>query len=308
MVPEPAAASVSAEGGPSTKPGPLWVGTAGFSYPDWIGPVWGGVPAARPGRGAREHPLERLSTWVDLLEVNVSHYRIPAPGTAQAWLRHTAARPGFRFTAKVWRGFTHGPERPSVADLAAMRAFLAALASDGRLLAALAQFPPSFRRGERELAYVLRLADHFEGVALACEFRHPGWDREDVLAALRARGIAWVAPDFPAGPRAAPVGAHVTSDLAYVRFHGRSAAWNEPGAGRDRKYDHLYSPEELAPWTSRIEDMRRSAARTVVVFNNHYSGKALVNALEWKAADTGERVEVPASLVEAYPRLARIAR
>jgi uncharacterized protein YecE (DUF72 family) len=297
--------SVSTEAGPSTKPGPLWVGTAGFSYPDWVGPVYGGVPAAR---GAAPHPLERLSAWVDLLEVNVSHYRIPAPRTAEAWLRHTAARPGFRFTAKVWRGFTHGPERPSVSDLAAMRAFLAALGGDGRLLCALAQFPPSFRRGERELAYVLRLAGHFEGVPLACEFRHPGWEEEDVLRALAANAIAWVVPDFPAGPRAAPVGPHVTSDIAYVRFHGRSAAWNEPGAGRDRKYDHLYAPEDLAPWMSRIEDMRRSASRTVVVFNNHYSGKALVNALEWKAAETGERVEVPESLRHAYPRLDRIAR
>jgi uncharacterized protein YecE (DUF72 family) len=245
---------------------------------------------------------------VDLLEVNVSHYRIPEPRTAETWLRRTAARPGFRFTAKVWRGFTHGPEKPSALDLAAMRAFFAALASDGRFLAALAQFPPSFRRGERELGYVLRLADHFEAFPLACEFRHPGWDHADVLGSLAARGIAWVVPDFPAGPRAAPVGAHVTSDLAYVRFHGRSAAWNRPGAGRDEKYDHLYDAQELAPWRDRIEEMRRLAARTVVVFNNHYSGKALVNALEWKAADAGERVEVPPSLVAAFPRLERIAR
>jgi uncharacterized protein YecE (DUF72 family) len=305
MSPGEGSQSVSTEGGPSTKPGPLWVGTAGFSYPDWNGPVYGGVPAAR-SRGT--HPLERLSAWVDLLEVNVSHYRIPSPGTAESWLRHTAARPGFRFTAKVWRGFTHGPEKPSTGDLAAMRAFFAALASDGRLLGALAQFPPSFRRGERELAYVLRLADHFEGVPLACEFRHSGWDDGDVLRALASRGIAWVAPDFPAGPRGAPVGPHVTADLAYVRFHGRSASWNEPGAGRDRKYDHLYAPEELATWLSRIEDMRGRAQRTVVVFNNHYSGKALVNALEWKAAESGDRVDVPASLLLAYPRLERIAR
>jgi uncharacterized protein YecE (DUF72 family) len=245
---------------------------------------------------------------VDLLEVNVSHYRIPPPSTAEAWLRHTVARPEFRFTAKVWRGFTHGPEKPTTLDLEAMRAFLAALASDGRLLGALAQFPPSFRRGERELAYVLRLADHFAGVPLSCEFRHPGWDAQEVLDALASRRIAWVAPDFPAGTRGAPVGPHVTSDLAYVRFHGRSDAWHSPGAGRDRKYDHLYDASELAPWRARVEEMRRAAEKTVVVFNNHYSGKALVNALEWKAADTGERVEAPPSLVHAYPRLESVVR
>jgi uncharacterized protein YecE (DUF72 family) len=244
---------------------------------------------------------------VDLLEVNVSHYRVPAASTAEAWLRHVAPFRDFRFTAKLWRGFTHGPERPSVSDLGAMRAFLAALGGDGRLLAALAQFPPSFRRGERELAYVLRLADHFEGVPLACEFRRDEWDDDAVLAALSSRGISWVVPDFPAGPRSAPVGVHRTSDLLYLRLHGRSAAWHEPGVGRDRRYDHLYAPEDLRLWRARIAEARAAASNTVVVFNNHYSGKALVNALEWKAQETGGRVEVPASLVEAYPRLARIA-
>src|SRR5262245_46692951 len=211
MGPNEGAESVSADAGPSTKPGPLWVGTAGFSYPDWERPVYGGVPARR------SHPLARLAAWVDLLEVNVSHYRIPPPGTAASWLRLTADRPGFRFTAKVWRGFTHGPEHPTTSDLAAMRDFFAALASDGRFLGALAQFPPSFRDGERERAYVLRLADHFEGFPLAVEFRRAGWDREDFLQALSSRGIAWVCADLPAGSGADAPRALVTSDLSYVR-------------------------------------------------------------------------------------------
>ncbi len=308
MVPAAGSDRLAAATAPSTKTGPLegghplWVGTAGFSYPDWIGPVYGGAP----GKGG--DALRRLSSWVDLLEANVSHYRIPPPATAAGWLRATADRPAFRFTAKLWRGFTHGPERPTVRDLAAMRDFLSALASDGRFVAALAQFPPSFRFGERERDYVARLADHFSGTRVAVEFRHASWDREDVRAALAERSIAWVSADLPQGAQGVVGRAAATTDLVYLRLHGRSPGWFERGVGRDRRYDWLYSPEELRPWMERIDRLREGAAVTVVVFNNHYSGKALVNALEWKAASLGTRVEVPPSLVAAYPRLAEIAR
>jgi uncharacterized protein YecE (DUF72 family) len=294
--------SVAGSPPPSTKPGTLHVGTAGFSYPDWAGPVWGGRAPAGP------QALAALSGWVDLLEVNVSHYRIPAVSTAASWLEAVAPRGDFRFTAKVWKGFTHGPERPTHKDLADLLAFFAALAADGRLLAALAQFPPSFRATPRREAYVHRLKDHLAPHPLAVEFRDASWDTDEVRAGLAERGIAWVAADLPPGPRAIVPRPVATAPLAYVRLHGRSPAWYLPGAGRDRKYDHLYDAAELLPWLDRIERLRERAARVVVVTNNHYAGKALANALEIKAAAEGGAVEVPAALLAAYPRLAAVAR
>jgi uncharacterized protein YecE (DUF72 family) len=99
-----------------------------------------------------------------------------------------------------------------------------------------------------------------------------------------------------------------TAPHAYVRHHGRSPAWYEPGVGRDRRYDHLYEAQELLPWVDRIQRLRERADRVVVVANNHYAGKALANALEIKAAVEGAPVAVPPPLLSAYPRLAAIAR
>ena len=294
--------SVAGSPPPSTKPGTLHVGTAGFSYPDWAGPVWGGRAPAGP------KALAALAGFVDLLEVNVSHYRIPTPANAASWLEATSPRADFRFTAKLWKGFTHGPERPTTEDLAAQLAFFAALASDGRFLGVLAQFPPSFRATPRREAYVHRLTDHLAPHPLAVEFRDVSWDTDEVRAGLAERGIAWVAADLPPGPRAIVPKPVATAPLAYVRLHGRSAAWYEPAAGRDRKYDHLYGAQELLPWLDRIERLRERAARVVVVANNHYAGKALANALEIKAAAEGSPVPVPAPLLAAYPHLASIAR
>ncbi len=287
----------------STKPGTLLVGTAGFHYPDWIGPVF--PPGA--GRAGRPHPLTLLSRWVDLLEVNVSFYRIPSPETASGWLARTAARPGFRFTAKLWRGFTHGPERATRGDLAAFLRFLRALEADGRLDAVLVQLPPSFRATSRTEAYVRRLSTHLEGRPLAVEPRDVSWDRAEVRASFAEAGIAWVAADLPQGPRSVPPGDHVTSPLAYLRLHGRSPAWYTPRVGRDARYDHLYGPEEVRAFAARIAELRRRAERVVVVANNHPSGKALVNALELRAAAGAAEVLAPASLLAAYPRLAESA-
>lgn len=280
---------------PSTNPG-VAVGTAGFSYPDWIGPVF--------PRGGTEPPLAALARWVDLLEVNVSHYRTPSPRVAQGWLAATAAWPSFRFTAKLHRGYTHGPAAPTRADHAAQRAFFDALAADGRLLAVLAQFPPSFRPGPRARAYVVRLADHVRPHPLAVEFRHDAWDADDVRDALAQAGIAWVVGDWTRGPGWIEPRDLVTAPLAYVRLHGHSPHWYRPGVGRDARYDYLYGPEELAAWQARIARLRRAAATVVVVANNHFGGQALANALELRAALRGAPVPAPASLVRAFPRLA----
>jgi uncharacterized protein YecE (DUF72 family) len=241
---------------------------------------------------------------VDLLEVNVSYYRIPPPRTAEAWRRATADRPEFRFTAKLWRGYTHGPDRPTRADHRAMLDFLASLGADGRLCAVLAQFPPSFRAGARTEAYVHRLATHFAGHRVAVEFRDASWGTAEVRAGLLASGLAWVVADLPPGPRALPVEDHVLGSLAYVRLHGRSEVWYRPGVGRDARYDYLYGPEELRAWEARIRALAERSAQTVVVANNHYSGKALANALELKSLLEGRPVPGPASLVAAFPRLA----
>jgi uncharacterized protein YecE (DUF72 family) len=276
--------------------GAVWVGTAGFSYPDWEGVV---VPRGRSARA-----LEHVAPLVRLVEANVSYYRIPPPGTALSWLRRTAAL-GTRFTAKLHRSFTHEEGEPPAADVAAMAAFLDALASDGRLLAVLAQIPPSRRASAAAEAHVHALAARFAPHRLAFEPRDVSWDRDDVREGLRERGIAWVVADSLPGPRTIAPADVTTAPLAYLRLHGRNADWFTPGVGRDTRYDHLYAEEDLVPWVGRVRRLREVAQDVVTVLNNHFAGKAVVNAVQLRFA-LGDPVEgVPRSLVAAYPALER---
>ena len=56
----------------------------------------------------------------------------------------------------------------------------------------------------------------------------------------------------------------------------------------------------------RVRIVSKEARETFVVTNNHYLGKAVVNALDIKALLTGGKVRGPAILTEKYPHLKEI--
>ena len=98
--------------------------------------------------------------------------------------------------------------------------------------------------------------------------------------------------------------AKTTSSVGYVRLHGRNYQnWFAENKKPSDRYDYLYSVEELKPWVERARTVASEAKETYVVTNNHYLGKAVVNALEITALFTGESVEVPTGMIEHYPRL-----
>ena len=96
----------------------------------------------------------------------------------------------------------------------------------------------------------------------------------------------------------------MTGSLFYARFHGRNQAdWFRKGAGRDARYDYLYSAEELAPWLGLIRSAARQNVRGIVIANNHYRGQAAVNAVEIRRALADAPVPAPPSRIRAHPRL-----
>ncbi len=68
-----------------------------------------------------------------------------------------------------------------------------------------------------------------------------------------------------------------------------------------RRYDYLYSADELAPWLDTVRRIAEQGADGYVIANNHFRGKAAVNALQIKAALEGAKVEVPAEPARRLP-------
>jgi uncharacterized protein YecE (DUF72 family) len=100
--------------------------------------------------------------------------------------------------------------------------------------------------------------------------------------------------------------AHVTSRVGYFRLHGRNYRdWFREGAGRDARYDYLYTKEEIGRLARLIHTVRQGAEETYAITNNHFRGQALVNAIEILEELDARPPAVPPRLAEAYPRLKR---
>ena len=285
------------------------IGTAGWSYEDWVGIVY----PKRPPRGFDR--LELLASLFDTNEINSTFYRIPPARMARDWAGRVAHNPRFAFTAKLYRGFTHERE----GGLAERTAFLEALeplAADDRLGCVLAQFPVSFHNTPDSRERLRRILEDFSLFPLAAEFRHRSWDEPDTLALLTDHRAAFVNIDQPWLGENLRATSHVTAPAAYYRFHGRNAAkWFGPDTSNEQRYNYLYSDRELEPWVSRIREAAarletpvsasgREASRGVyAILNNHFRGQAVANAIQLQNALTGTSPQAPETLRETYPAL-----
>ena len=114
--------------------------------------------------------------------------------------------------------------------------------------------------------------------------------------------------DQPLFQRSVKPSAVTTSATGYVRLHGRNyQSWFTENKFVGERYNYLYSVEELEPWLDRIKTVEHAALDTYVVTNNHYLGKAVVNAVEISSILKGKTVDAPSSLVERYPELREFA-
>jgi uncharacterized protein YecE (DUF72 family) len=127
--------------------------------------------------------------------------------------------------------------------------------------------------------------------------RHRSW--LDALDFIREQRLSFCNIDQPRSSTSITGTNLVTGPVGYVRLHGRNAkAWFSKSAGRDEKYDYLYSPDELRTWVEAIGAME--AESLFVIANNHFQGKAVVNAIQLARA-LGKAVEAPEPLRSAYP-------
>src|SRR5580704_15700490 len=290
------------------------IGTAGWSYKDWDGVFY------PPGMLRRKiHPLEYLARFFDTSEINTSFYGPLKPELAKLWCRKVAAvNPGFLFTAKLYRAFTHSQlavmEPTSAAtirstdeDEVRTREGLDALAGEGRLGALLIQFPVSFKNTGLNREYLEQLLRQFIEYPRVVEVRHSSWNDAATLAAFTEKNVAFCNIDQPVLGRSLAPTEHVTAPIAYVRLHGRNYDQWFDCDNRNDRYNYLYNERELAGWKERIDNVAARALTTYVITNNHFESKAGVNALELKAMINGKRVPAPPTLIQKYPELRKFA-
>jgi len=135
------------------------------------------------------------------------------------------------------------------------------------------------------------------------------WDDPGTLELLENSGFAFCNIDQPLTGDSLPPSAHITDpDTGYIRLHGRNRKdWFRSGAGRDARYDYLYSPGEMEEWSTRAGGMIGRVGSLFIITNNHFRGQALANALHLKSILEGGAVEAPASLIRSFESLREFA-
>ena len=294
--------------------GQIRIGTAGWSYKDWEGVFY------PPEVGRKKlHPLEYLARFFDVVEINTSFYGHVKPELAKLWCRKVApVNPDFVFTAKLHKSFTHSPLavmeptsaatiKPSEEDEAQAREGLDALASEGKLGALLIQFPVSFKNTSLNREYLEVLLRQFIEYPRVVEVRHDTWDNPETLAQFARQNVAFCNIDQPQIGHFLEATEHVTSEIGYVRLHGRNYDQWFDSDSRDDRYNYLYTETEIGAWKAKVERIAHRTNVTYVVANNHFEAKAGVNALELKSLLMGKRVLAPPKLIQHYPELKKYA-
>jgi len=256
---------------PSPEPlhghGSIYIGTSGYSFPDWEGVFY-------PPRLPKNEWLSYYSLEFPTIEINATYYRTPPASTFAGMARRTPT--GYPFWVKLPGAATHGDEEPG----ASMSMFLESikpLRESGRLAGVLAQFPNSFRPGKTSIDRIRRLNELCDDLRLAVEFRRGDWQTPDLYQMLVIEKLVNVIVDLPklcGLPRTDEI---VTSDIGYVRLHGRnSAAWYDSSQG-DR-YDYEYSHSEIEEFAELVRRVDEKANATFIFFNNCHMGQAVKNA------------------------------
>src|ERR671932_1108036 len=201
----------------------------------------------------------------------------------------------FQFSVKVPETITHNKRldinKGAMADFEEFLDKISPLKTANKLGTILIQLPPSFTVTDFKKieGFLDRLPSssssssnssssssghHYD---YAIEFRHPSWSTEGPWDMLRHYNIAAVMTDSPAKENLQFLSdiTITTADHSFIRFHGRNTKghyW----------YNYLYSKEELKPWVEKVSQIKQQTKVLRVYFNNHYGGKAVVNALEFK--------------------------
>jgi len=181
---------------------------------------------------------------------------------------------GFVFSIKANQKMTHQFE-DNASVFEAFCRILEPVISAGKLGCILAQFPYSFKLNRQSRDYLGLFKKRLGELPLVIEFRNAQWLSGEVFDWLRQQNIGFCCVDEPRLPHLLPPLAEATSNIGYVRFHGRnSARWWEHEHAYER-YDYSYTPQELSEWLPKIKQLDNITERTFVFANNHWRGQAV---------------------------------
>ncbi len=239
-----------------------FLGTMGFSYPDWAGPFY-------PQDADQRDYLQFYSQVFNSVEIDSTFYGIPRQEVVERWDAITP--PDFKICAKMPKLITHEHELVGAAEPLANFVDVMRRLGD-KLGVILIQFSPAFSVLKRpQLAAFLK--DLPPDIRFAVEVRHRSWYTEKTAELLREHHVAWAATEY----RHLPKQIYQTADFLYVRFIG----WH--GRFKTHESERLDVSYQLQWWWENIQEHIVDVHAVYGYFNNDYSGFAAATCNRFKS-------------------------
>ncbi len=162
--------TVLAQYTPTTQP-QVYIGCPIWSQRGWVGRLY---PPTATSQDYLQHYAQQFNT----IELNSTHYSLPAPDLLQRWRQQVPA--GFRFCPKVLQNISHHqlPVEQAQADTEQFSYFLYAIGE--HLGMPFLQLPPYFSVEHLPALHTF-LQQYPQDLPLAFEFRHTSWFQSDAL-------------------------------------------------------------------------------------------------------------------------------
>jgi uncharacterized protein YecE (DUF72 family) len=238
--------------------GKILMGTSGWSYKEWIGPFYSKMDKSML------HAYTRVFRTV---EIDSTFYRYPSKGTVMGWARYSPE--DFVYTAKLPGLITHEKKldlnQGIEEDLRVFIDLMEPLYLSGKLGCLLIQLPPKFSFNLEKLEGFFSILP--AQLNFSVEFRDKSWMRSETWETLKKHQVAYTIVDEPL----LPPEVHVTSRIAYFRWHGH---------GPRPWYDYHYPSRELEAWISKMKEVAGKVKKAYGFFNNHFHGYAVENCLQ----------------------------
>ncbi|MBN2571078.1 MAG: DUF72 domain-containing protein [Ignavibacteriales bacterium] len=288
----------------------LYIGTAGWSYKDWV-PSFYPLPQSKTFDW-----LQFYSQYFNVVEVNSTYYAYTSQQIINGWIKKVEEIEDFSFTIKLHQDFTHKKDFDDD-KIKSVCNNLDLLEKSERLGGLLLQFPYSFSCNNANISYLTKLLEVFENYVKFVEVRHTSWNNKEAFDFLQQHNTSLCTIDQPKIGSSIQFKPLITNNTAYIRFHGRNAeAWknsiNNFGAKQtyeqqSERYNYLYTPGELVQISQQIKEIYDKVKKIFVIMNNHPVGNAVANAFELlHLLKEKAKLKIPETTLKVYPRLIAI--
>ncbi|ATH63091.1 uncharacterized protein YecE (DUF72 family) [Staphylococcus pasteuri] len=241
-----------------------------------------------------ERKTDKLKTYAShfpIVELDASYYAIQPERNIQKWINETPKR--FQFVVKIHQALTLHADFRNFAETRQelfdkFKEMLKPLQENEKLAMVLVQFPPWFDCSSQNIKYILYVKQQLKDFPICVEFRHQSWFnerfKEETLTFLTEHQIIHAVVDEPqVKDGSIPLVNRITSDIAFVRYHGRNVhGWTKKDMTdqewRDVRYLYNYNDQELYDLAQKVKILEQKAKKVYVVFNNNSGGHAAQNA------------------------------